>query len=374
MQKRLNLAFLNPHKLMSSSTPAPNLVSEQVTHYKVTWMNLFIPILVSFAAFGIIGWLTYRPGVFSRMVELINVWLVLASVVVVTIRVTLGGLRLRYVSHQRLTLSEALRTQVIWDFYANVTPSVTGGAPFAALYMNKDAKVPIGEASSIMMFLMLLDQIWFALSIPVMLLASLFVEVIPSSVGTLGEGLITTYFVGIMIWVGIFAYATVINPNVLIWLMGKLFSLPFLKRYKSRIELEMDSLRQRAAVIRAQPPRFFIWGVFLTFLIWVCRYVLLYVVVISIQPNVPAVTVLFRAMAVLLSYIIMPTPGGAGGVEAAYAVFMTPLIGQDYVIPTLFLWRFIGFYIFIILGAFLTARSVGQHVADKMPDAPESPA
>ena len=70
----------------------------------------------------------------------------------------------------------------------------------------------------------------------------------------------------------------------------------------------------------------------------------------------------------------MPTPGGAGGVEAAYAVFMTPLIGQDYVIPTLFLWRFIGFYIFIILGAFLTARSVGQHVADKMPDAPESPA
>jgi uncharacterized membrane protein YbhN (UPF0104 family) len=70
------------------------------------------------------------------------------------------------------------------------------------------------------------------------------------------------------------------------------------------------------------------------------------------------IQIILRAMAIMSSYIISPTPGGAGGIEGFYSLFMSPLIDPAFVAPTLFVWRFLGFYIFIIIGAFLTIRKV----------------
>lgn len=338
----------------------PSMVSEEVHAYKVNAKNLLIPLLFSAIAFGIVTWVTYVPGMWHNLLEVFKPWLLIVAFLTVSLRVLIGALRINYVSHGRIPFIPALRTQLAWDFYANITPSVIGGTPFAALYMNKDQRIPLGEASGIMMFLMLLDQIWFAASILIMLVASRFIEVIPASVGSIGEGAISLYFVVIMGWAAIFAYATLVRPEILEWLIKKLFSLPFLRRFKARADREMEGLQARAALIRKEKPLFFVKGVFLTASLWICRYFLLLFVVMSITDVADPMQILFRAMAILLSYIVMPTPGGAGGIEAAYTVFMTPLLGAAYVAPSLFAWRFIGFYMFIIIGVFLTAKTMGE--------------
>lgn len=346
----------------------PSIVSEEVRAYKVNAKNLFLPLFFSAIAFGIVTWLTYVPGMWSNLLQVFKPWLLVAALVTVSTRVLLGAIRINLVSHGRIPFIPAIRTQLVWDFYANITPSVIGGTPFAALYMNKDQRVPLGEASGIMMFLMLLDQIWFAVSILIMLVASLYVEIIPASIGSIGEGAISLYFLVIMGWAAIFAYATLVRPQILEWTIGKLFSLPFLRRFKGRADREMESLQTRAAIIRKEKPIFFVKGVLLTASLWVCRYFLLLFVVMSITDVYNPVQIIFRAMAILLSYIIMPTPGGAGGIEAAYTVFMTPLLGAAFVAPTLFAWRFIGFYIFIIIGVFLTTKTMGESSLRKNQD------
>ncbi|HRK73055.1 MAG TPA: lysylphosphatidylglycerol synthase transmembrane domain-containing protein [Rhodothermales bacterium] len=336
----------------------PSIVSEEVRAYKVNARNLLIPLLFSAVAFGIVTWLTYVPGMWANLAKVFKPGLLVAAILTVSLRVVIGAFRIKFVSHGRIPFVPALRTQLVWDFYANITPSVIGGTPFAALYMNKDQRIPLGEASGIMMFLMLLDQIWFAVSILIMLGASMFVEIIPASVGIIGEGAISLYFLAIMSWAAIFAYATLVRPQILEWLVLKLFSLRFLSRFKARADREMEALQARAAIIRKEKPMFFVKGVLMTASLWVCRYFLLLFVVMSITEVYNPVQIIFRAMAILLSYIIMPTPGGAGGIEAAYTVFMTPLLGAAYVAPTLFAWRFIGFYMFIIIGVFLTAKTM----------------
>jgi uncharacterized membrane protein YbhN (UPF0104 family) len=49
----------------------------------------------------------------------------------------------------------------------------------------------------------------------------------------------------------------------------------------------------------------------------------------------------------------MPTPGGSGGIEGLYALFVGPLIPASLVAPTLLTWRLLGYYLFIAFGAYL---------------------
>jgi uncharacterized membrane protein YbhN (UPF0104 family) len=71
--------------------------------------------------------------------------------------------------------------------------------------------------------------------------------------------------------------------------------------------------------------------------------------------------VVLRTMALTLGSVVLPTPGGAGGLEGLYALFFgPPLIPQALVAPTLLMWRLLGYYIFIALGAFLSMHHVQQ--------------
>jgi hypothetical protein len=87
-------------------------------------------------------------------------------------------------------------------------------------------------------------------------------------------------------------------------------------------------------------------------------------------------------MAMTLSSLVLPTPGGSGGLEGLYALFIGPLIPEALVAPTLFAWRFLGYYIFIALGAYLFLHQVrnlgpGSNGADSPPtngQASEAPA
>jgi len=66
-----------------------------------------------------------------------------------------------------------------------------------------------------------------------------------------------------------------------------------------------------------------------------------------------AVLLVLRSAATLLVALVLPTPGGSGGLEGLYALFIGPLMPQALMAPTLLLWRLLDYYLFIALGAYL---------------------
>ena len=50
---------------------------------------------------------------------------------------------------------------------------------------------------------------------------------------------------------------------------------------------------------------------------------------------------------------IVPTPGGAGGVEAAFLVFFTPFVGSADLVPVMTIWRLMFFYFPLTIAALL---------------------
>jgi len=183
---------------------------------KVIW-----PVALGLAAVVVIAWITWDRETMSSLGQLVNPVLLLAAVGTLFARVLFGGWRLSFISRHRLGFWEGIRGQLAWDFSSNITPSLVGGAPLTAYYLVREsrvvdgARVRLGEATALMTYIMLLDQVWFAMTVPVILVAVGFMEVIPSNVGTLGTWTILVYFVGLMAYTGLFAYGTLFRPELL---------------------------------------------------------------------------------------------------------------------------------------------------------------
>lgn len=319
------------------------------------------PILLSLAVLGAIGYFTFDLGAFNRMMQSVSTGVILGAVGITALQLLFSGWRFQHISRGRVGLWGGMRTQVTWYFFASVTPSAVGGGPPAAWYMARDEDLPLGEATAYMLLTMLLDQMWSLVAIPLVLLATLYMDVIPNAAGPFGTGTFILFFTGLMAWALVFAYAMLFRPQLLERLADRLFSIKGLRRFRSRVQQEMRQFSRRAETFRKQPPSFYVKGFFLTAGLWICRYLLPLFIIWSVYADVDKLLVAVRSSAMMLLSLVLPTPGGAGGLEGLYALFLGPLMPDALMAPTLLTWRVLGYYIFIALGVYLSAQHLQQH-------------
>lgn len=336
----------------------------------ISLKGLILPLVLGLGVLGIIAWFTWDEGAFSQFIHAVNPWIMLGAVGATLARVVFGGWRISFVSRHSLGFKAGIRCQLMWDFASNISPSFVGGAPLTAYYISRESRVTsmetkasrkgpitIGDASAVMTYVMLLDQVWFALSVPVILAASLYMDVIPVAAGTVGLWTAMIYFVGLMAYAGVFAYATLFHPELLSRIAATFFKLPLLRRFRERVLNEMEQFGERAAVLRKQKKDFFLRGFALTSGTWLARYFLAVLVIWSFVPDVDTLLLTMRSIAQTISSLVMPTPGGAGGIEGLYALFFGDLLpSAALIVPSLLTWRILGYYIFLVMGVTISTR------------------
>jgi hypothetical protein len=352
---------------MSSSHDAPSssggaAAESQTGESPISVRNVVVSVVLSAAVLGGIAYWTFDAAAFRAMVAQMDVWILGVAVLTTALRVWLGGWRLSHVSGGRLDKASGTRGQLAWEFFSNVTPSAIGGGPVTALYVARDRRITVGEATAFMLFSMLLDQLWIIVAIPVILLATLYLEIVPASVGSLGLWSVLGYFAVLLTWASVFAYATLVRPSLLERLADRIFQWNLLARFRSRVMREMRTFTRRARRIRSQPFGFYAKGFLLTALTWIGRYLLVFFIVRSVYPTVDGVLLVFRTAAMTLIGLAMPTPGGSGGLEGLYALFLGPLMPSALVAPTLLTWRLLGYYVFIAIGAYLFTHQVHREL------------
>jgi len=80
-------------------------------------------------------------------------------------------------------------------------------------------------------------------------------------------------------------------------------------------------------------------------------------VIMSFVPDVDTLLLIMRSIAQAISSLIMPTPGGAGGIEGLYALFFGDLLPSPaLIVPSLITWRILGYYVFLVIGVTMSTR------------------
>ncbi|HEX9952968.1 MAG TPA: lysylphosphatidylglycerol synthase domain-containing protein, partial [Rubricoccaceae bacterium] len=145
---------------MDDALPHPAAVPRRTPVWRV-----LLPVAISVVALGVVFWWTYHPGAFTLVARHFRPDLFALAVAGLGLQFLAGGLRLRHVSGGVLTPRAGVRGQITWDFMSAIAPPAVGGAPFAALFVSRENNLPYGQVTAIMLFTMLMDQLWFAIAI-----------------------------------------------------------------------------------------------------------------------------------------------------------------------------------------------------------------
>ncbi len=343
---------------LSEDRDEATLVKPNISVWNLVW-----PLALGIGSLLVVGYFTYHKGGFVKFFKQVDPLIMSGAFAMLVLRVVMGGWRISFISRHALGFKAGIRSQLAWDFASNISPSFVGGAPLTAYYIARESRVPpnkpiaIGDVSAVMSYVMLLDQVWFALSVPVLLIGTWFMDVIPASAGLLGTWTIVAYLIILMAYTGLFAYATLYRPDVLGRVAEKVLRLPFLRRFKDKVMGEMKEFELRAAVLRRQKSDFFLRGFLLTTGTWIARFGLVVFIIWSFVPDVDLLLLTMRSIAMAMGSLIMPTPGGAGGLEGLYALFFGDLLPDSSLLaPSLLTWRILGYYIFLIFGISLSTR------------------
>ncbi len=305
---------------------------------------------------------TYTPGVLEKLAPKRLPGLFIA-LIVSFLRVWFAAARIRFLAERKIGWLASFRTILAWDFTSSVTPSTIGGAPMATYAMSKEG-VSLGESTAIILYSVLLDQIWFATAIPILLITGVFYEVVPSEIGLIGEASMFVLYAALLSYAGLLAYGVLVNPKAIKTIVKKLFRLPLLRRYSEKINHEAENLESYAHEMRKKPPSFILKAYGITVLTWLARVWLPTIVVLSLLPADVLLSFL-RSLAMNLAFLIVPTPGGSGGVEGLFVLFQGPLMRDDvaFIGLSVFAWRIISYYISIGLGMMSTTWYINQSVA-----------
>lgn len=308
---------------------------------------LVFSLLLSLGTIAVLLYLTWSPGIFERMAWKRTPGLFIALGVVI-LRLWFLSAKIRYLSEKRFSWLASLRIILSWEFASSISPTTIGGAPAATYAMTKE-NLKLGESTAITIYSIMLDQIWIAMLIPVLLIAGIYLEIVPPETGLAGQTAMIAVYSALLLYASTLTYGIFRNPAIFGKIAATLFSLPYLRKYKKGVESEAGNLEAYARQMNCKSFRFVLTTFSFSTMAWLCRAALPTIVVLSLVPADVLLSSL-RSMAMMLAGLFIPTPGGSGGLEGLFALFQGPLMTRDGFIGLgVFLWRFISYY--LIIGA-----------------------
>jgi len=328
-------------------------------------------ILPAVIGVGVVAWLFYRefdPDVFGKIRFTWNsvLWIFVAFLCMVG-RDFGYMLRLRVLSDRELSWLQSFRVIMLWEFTSAATPGAVGGTSVAMLYIHKEG-ISLGRSSAIVMVTSVLDELYFVLMFPLLLLlvgrGTLFA--IPDSPGWT-HGIMTAIMIGYtikLIWTLGLSYGLFLNPRGLGKFIYRVFHLPGLRRWKRGAGKTAIDIIVTSQEMKSKKAKFWINAFLSTFLSWTSRYWVVNFMFLSFFIVNEHFLIFARQLVMWIILLVTPTPGGSGVAEFTFSIFLGEFIPiTGFAIALAFLWRLISYYPYLIIGAILVPKWLNDKFA-----------
>lgn len=279
-------------------------------------------------------------------------------------------LRLITLSGGKLSFIKALKIIMLWEFTSAVTPSAIGGTSVAIIYVNKEG-LNVGESSAVVMATSFLDELYFLIAFPLILLliGSYSLFGIETGDGSIVHELKAICWIGYSVkaaWTLLMAYGLFINPRGLKWLIIKVFKLPVLRKWANGAYKAGNDIITSSKEFRQKPLLFWAKAFFSTAISWSSRFFVVNALLVAFFAVGDHLIIFGRQLVMWIMMLVSPTPGGSGFAEYVFTRYLSEFIPVEasaigaIAIALALLWRLISYYPYLFIGAVLFPRWVKQ--------------
>lgn len=251
----------------------------------------------------------------------------------------------------KLSLKEAIKHNIITQFFNGVTPFSTGGQPME-VYMLMEHDIPIAKATNQTIQSFIFYQIALVICGSIAVINNFLFPIFPKV-----RLLQMLVLLGFVINVLVVVFLILISRSKRVTDKLSRLSIKILKKFKKNVDEEdikqkFSDYHEGFKELRNRK-KLFIGGVLLNIISLLCLYIVPMFILYSMG-DFNSLTVNNTITASAYVYIIggfVPIPGASGGIEYGFGRFFGNFIGASTLSAVLLLWRLITYYLGIIIGA-----------------------
>lgn len=270
--------------------------------------------------------------------------------------------RMRVLTDKELSWKQSFQIVMLWEFSSALTPSVVGGSGVAIYFLNKEG-LNLGKSTATIFVTAMMDEIFYIFSVPIVFMLIGGAALYPDnwSDAAFGAGAVETLFYlgyGFIVLLTVtITFSLFLFPHRLKRLLMRLFSLPFLRKWRKHITQAGQDIETASAELKGRPLSF--WGKAMgaTVMSWTARFFTLNFIIMAFVGPISHGVVYGRQMVMWVIMLISPTPGSSGVAEYFFSIFFADIvtIGAQVLLIAL-LWRFLTYFIYLIMGAIILPR------------------
>lgn len=321
-------------------------------------LKVVLPVLLGLAVAALLIWRDFNPEALqsvrftTKAVICIGLaWLFMAG------RDFGYAWRFRVLTDRDLSWGRAARVTMLMEFSSAITPTTVGGSALSAVFMNREGISP-GRATTLMVTTLFLDELFFTIACPVVLLLVPYADLFGFAHGSFDSGLrivfwcVYGFVVGItvLLFCGLFLW-----PEKVSKLLMAIFRWRLLRRWSGSVHALASDMVATSHHLRRRTVGWWLLAFGSTSLSWISRFMVVNALFAGFAPLADQMIVVGRQFVVWLVLMVSPTPGGSGVSEWLFTAYYGDLIagGKSVALVLALFWRVISYYVYLIVGVFM---------------------
>ena len=266
--------------------------------------------------------------------------------------------RFRALTDRELRWRSAFEVDLLCEFTSCVTPSAVGGSSMGMVFLNTKG-IEFGRATTLMMTTLFLDELFFVLSCPIIVLLTPASELFSATGGAFGHGIRITFWIVyaiLFLWTLVLFSGIIWRPEWVKKVLGKVTMWRFLNKWHDKALELGDNMINTSKELRTKPFRFWLEVFGGTALTWTSRYLVVNALFLGFVATADPYQWIIFAKEFVLWVVLMvsPTPGGSGLSEWLFSEYYGNLVSTAGLALILAVfWRIISYYVYLFIGAII---------------------
>lgn len=264
--------------------------------------------------------------------------------------------RFRALTDHNLRWGSAFKVDFLCEFTSCVTPSAVGGSSLGMVFLSSQG-IEFGRATTLMMTTLFLDELFFVLACPLVILLTPGEAIFSSGDPSFSDGIRTTFWIVyffLFLWTLILFIGIILNPNWMKSMLVLVCRLRFLRKFQGKATELGDNMIATSRELKSRKFRFWIEVFGGTVLSWLSRFMVVNALFWGfISGSDPYQwIILAREFVIWVVLMVSPTPGGSGLSEWLFSEYYGDLVcGTGMALVLAVFWRIVSYYVYLFIGA-----------------------